>query len=68
MNKSIKEKIIDLVPAGDGTYVPSNEKRSVVKVIPKKKNMDNFLEGMDIGLDLLDKFDKRIRRLMKLKR
>ena len=68
-----KPKVVDLVVGEDGVYgtkqsknVPA--KRSVTKEKSKHKNhADDFLGGIDIGLDFVEKVVPRVERFMRLK-
>lgn len=64
-----KKNEIKLVKGEDGVY-SSEEHRSPHKEKPKKtyKNMEEFFEGMDAGLDFLEGISPRIERLFKLRR
>ena len=76
-----KPKIVDLVPAEDGSYAPKgsivpaksknkkkydykNEKQPKYTV---NKEADEFLAGIDVGLDLVDKFVPRLERFLKMR-
>jgi hypothetical protein len=78
-----KPKIIDLVVEEDGTYSPKTDKtKAVTKAVHKKSNgysangkhkymmpsgVDEFLSGMDVGLDLVDAVKIRAMRIMGLR-
>jgi len=75
-----KPKIVDLEICEDGTYSPKQTKSStkaVTKTVHKEKSskprhivpsgVDEFFEGIDIGLDLLDAVKIRTMRVMGLR-
>jgi hypothetical protein len=70
-----KSKIIDLEVCDDGTYAqkeskPSKPSKTIgvnTKTINSKNNTDEFLGGIDIGLDLIENVIPRIGRFMKLR-
>ena len=78
MSKQSKSKIVDLEVGEDGSYSPKDSKsKAVSKTVNKDKNgkhkymmpsgVDEFLSGMDIGLDLLDEVKIRAIRIMGLR-
>lgn len=70
------DNIIDLKPGKDGVYSEEGKHRPMpVPVKGKKKtqkpntdNMNQFFTGMDLGLDFVEGMQKRINRIMKLKK
>ena len=71
-----KKEVVDLVPIGDGSYapqehtVPAKKKPEVKKEKPKyrvNKEVDEFLAGIDVGLDLIDDVAPRLERFFKLR-
>lgn len=74
---SKKKDIVDLVQDSDGSYTVAEKKvvRSsypVSKQQPKKpnrrnENVEQFLSGMDIGLDFMEGLSKRVDRILKLR-
>ena len=80
MSKS-KSKIVDLVQSEDGTYEPKRERgkfnvkgKGLVKHNKDEKpkyimesHADDFLNGIDIGLDFIDKVMPRVDRFLKLR-
>jgi hypothetical protein len=74
---SEKEKdIVDLIPSEDGVYSTKDTRHltTVKKKVSKEKevkktykNMDDFFEGVDAGLDFLEGMDKRLKRILKLR-
>ena len=66
-----KEEIVDLIPSEDGVY--STESRHCPVPIkdekPKKanKNLEEFFDGMDIGLEFVEGMSKRVSRMLKLR-
>lgn len=74
-----KPKIIDLEESEDGTYTAKNSKSNIVvresSNISKngkakyviENNADQFLNGLDVGLDFLDKVVPRIERFLRLR-
>jgi hypothetical protein len=75
-----KSKIVDLVPSEDGSYAP---KGSIVPAKKKKasnmskgdnkpkyvlsKDADEFLAGIDVGLDLMDSVGLRVDRFLRMR-
>lgn len=62
--------IIDLVPDDEGIYGPKDIQ--IKPKIRKKKeyksnNVDEFFEGIDVGLDFVEGMQKRVKRMMGLK-
>jgi len=76
---SKQSKIVDLVVSKDGSYSPKNSKsKSVAKhkytdsnaSKPKyvqSREVDEFLAGMDAGLNLLDEVIPRVKRFLGLR-
>jgi len=75
-----KPKIVDLEVCEDGTYSPKQTKsntKAVTKTVHKEKSskprhmvpseIDEFFEGVDIGLDLLDAVKIRAVRILGLR-
>ena len=77
-----KSKIVDLVVSEDGSYSPEGikTKSTKVKAVSKPKSIehnkpkyiqsnevDEFLAGMDVGLDLIDNILPRVNRILKLR-
>jgi len=78
-----KPKIIDLEIDKDGSYSPKDNKtKAVTKTVHKKSNgysangkhkymmpsgVDEFLSGMDVGLDLVDAIKVRAIRILGLR-
>lgn len=71
-----KSKTVDLVLSEDGTYETATKKSKsksvVVKPTEKPKfirenHADEFLSGIDMGLDLIDKFIPRVERFLRLR-
>jgi hypothetical protein len=78
-----KPKIVDLQKCEDGSYSPKDNKtKAVTKTAHKKSNgysangkhkymmpsgVDEFLSGMDVGLDLVDAVKIRAMRIMGLR-
>lgn len=66
-------KIIDLEVCEDGTYVSKHDKKIVLKKVRKSKEKydrreaDDFLNGIDAGLDFLDEIVPRVDRFLKLR-
>lgn len=76
-----KPKIVDLVQNGDGSYEPKGNKKATVPAKNKKTSngfkdnrqykvsteADEFLAGIDVGLDFIDKVVPRVERFFKLR-
>jgi hypoxanthine-guanine phosphoribosyltransferase len=76
-----KPKIIDLQKCEDGTYSPNSSKSKSVVMSAKKKeekpktkpkyvmneNADEFLAGLDVGLDLVESIKSRAIRILGLR-
>lgn len=70
-----KSKIIDLEVCNDGTYAQKESKTSKpsktvcikTKTKNSKNNTDEFLGGIDMGLDFIENVIPRIDRFMKLR-
>jgi hypothetical protein len=72
-----KSKIVDLVPSEDGSYAPKGsivpaKKKKASKVDSKPKYMlsrdaDEFLAGIDVGLDLIDSVGLRVDRFLRMR-
>lgn len=64
----MSNEIIDLEMDKDGSYAPKGKpKHKVEKKEEVKSDMDNFLHGIDMGLDFIDKVVPRIKRISKLR-
>lgn len=67
------DKVVDLVPSEDGTYVTKHDKKLIVKEVskPKKKydrrKADDFLSGLDAGLEFLEEVSPMVSRFLKLR-
>jgi hypothetical protein len=70
---SKKDNIVDLVPSEDGTYTPKNSSKAVSKEVskPKKKydrrKADDFVSGLDAGLDFIEEIGLRVDRFFRLR-
>jgi len=67
-----KKDIIDLEQDNEGVYSPKKvpalkNSRDTIAVV-QKSNMDEFFEGMDLGMQFVEGVSKRINKLMKFKR
>ena len=72
-----KNKVVDLEMGSDGTYTTKTLKNTQALVRNKPKggklkyvlenNADQFLGGIDLGLDFLDKIVPRVERFMRLR-
>lgn len=70
-----KDKIIDLEVCSDGTYAQKKSKTSKpsktictkIKTKNNKNNTDEFLGGIDTGLDFIESVIPRVERFMKLR-
>lgn len=66
----MKEKdVVDLVQGKDGIYCAENTPVKI-KVNQQKKlnnNMDQFFNGMDLGLDFVEGMQRRVKRILKLR-
>jgi hypothetical protein len=66
------KEIVDLVPSEDGTYAPKNSNNAVSKEVkPKKKydrhKADDFVSGMNAGLEFLEEIGPMVSRFLKLR-
>jgi len=80
---SKKSKVVDLVLSEDGSYEPKRERnksipnskgKGLIKVSKGEKSKyimenhaDEFLSGLDMGLDLLENVMPRINRFLRLR-
>lgn len=78
---SKEKEIVDLIPSEGGVYSIESRHHPVLKKrdskFPKPKyvkhapvsreNIDEFFDGMDVGLDFLEGMQKRIGRMLKLR-
>jgi hypothetical protein len=72
-----KSKIVDLEMGSDGSYSPRDIKiKSVVKhkytdhnrpKYVQNREVDEFLAGMDVGLNFLDEIVPRVDRFLRLR-
>jgi hypothetical protein len=82
MSKPKTPKVIDLEPCSDGSYAQANTKskahhktkggliKTPIGEKPKyirENHADEFLRGVDAGLDFLDSIVPRVERLFKLR-
>jgi hypothetical protein len=67
------KNVVDLVPSEDGSYVPKNSKKEVVKQVkPVKKKYDrrkadDFLSGLEEGLNFVEQINPLVNRFLKLR-
>lgn len=62
-----KDNEIELVKGKDGIYCERSELRETKTKKKTYENMDQFFEGVDAGLDFLEKVEERAKRFFKLK-
>jgi hypothetical protein len=72
-----KKDIVDLVPNEDGSYAPKTTASKAVtkavkvdKTVKKKYNRekaDNFIGGLDAGLDFVEEIGLRVDRFLRLR-
>lgn len=81
MSNKRKPKVVDLEMGEDGSYTPKEKKvkRDPLAMTVKQKqadekpkfiretNADNFLNGVDVGLDFIDNVVPRLERFMRLR-
>lgn len=79
MKKKSNEDIVDLVAGKDGVYsteskhhpVPKKRDNKLPKYVKRapvsRENMDEFFDGMDVGLEFLEGMQSRIDRMFKLR-
>lgn len=72
---SNQSKIVDLEMGADGAYTPKNVKaQKPCEPVHKKQEMkhvtnqaDEFLSGLDEGLDFVENISRRVDRMFKLR-